>query len=363
MSVFFFLAFLWLPICLVKEANPDWRMISWMLALEAIGLTLAVFWLTMGRDSAALFVFPLCFFLVAVPWPAHVEGPVIQALTRVCTSASVEVVSWLSIPAMQHGNLIEVATGTVGVDEACSGIRSFQSTLMISFFLGEFYGLLLWRRIVLVPVGFLLALLFNVVRISFLTSVAAHEGVPAIAKYHDPAGLTIMVACVFSLWLLALLFKKSGQAPTPATAKFSQNLNPPRAMKRLAFGLFVWLVTVEVGVELWYKAHEWHLPPSTAWSVDWPRSNPTFSEVPIAERAKWLLRYDEEVSATWQEGDGARWSMLYLRWLPGRVAAHLARMHTPEVCISHSRVKDAVSQIYSARWRRAFIRLLLSLGR
>ena len=39
--------------------------------------------------------------------------------------------------AIQRGNLIELSTGVLGVDEACSGIRSFQSTLMAALFLDE----------------------------------------------------------------------------------------------------------------------------------------------------------------------------------------------------------------------------------
>jgi len=333
--LFALLAFLWLPTRLMQEANPEWRMISWLLALEVIGLTLMALWLRFSRGWAAQFVFPLCFFLLAVPWPTIAEVPLIQLLTRVCASFAVEVVGWLGIPAIQHGNVIEVASGTVGVDEACSGIRSFQSSLMISLFLGELYGLGTLRRMVLVPASFLLALLFNICRISFLTCVAARQGVAAISKYHDPAGLTIMIACTIALWLLALLLRRRVASPLTSTARPSQRLGPPNpALKRLAFGLLLWLVAAEAGVELWYKAHEWHLPPSTSWSVIWPRSNPSFSESPIAERAKWMLRYDEEVSAAWREGDGTQWQMIYLRWRPGRIAIHLATMHTPDVCLT-----------------------------
>jgi hypothetical protein len=63
----------------------------------------------------------------------------------------VEVLGWLGIPAMAHGNVIEVATGMVGIDEACSGIRSFQSSLMISLFFGEFYALSRGPAWLLVP--------------------------------------------------------------------------------------------------------------------------------------------------------------------------------------------------------------------
>ena len=83
--------------------------------------------------------FPLLFFLVSVPWPTLIEYPLIQTLTRMDVSATCDLVGWFGIPAVPHGNVIEVATGMVGIDEACSGIRSFQASLMISLFLGEYY--------------------------------------------------------------------------------------------------------------------------------------------------------------------------------------------------------------------------------
>jgi hypothetical protein len=105
------------------------------------------------------------------------------------------------------------------------------------------------------------------------------------------------------------------------------------ALKGLAFGLLLWLVTIEAGVELWYKAHESRLPPSTSWTVDWPRGNPTFAETPLSEKAAWLLRYDRGVSAFWREADATEWYMTYLEWFPGRVAIHLATAHTPDICL------------------------------
>jgi hypothetical protein len=109
------LAFLWLPTRLLEEANPEWRMISWLLALETIGLTLVAIALRSGLPRVAQLAFPICFFLVAVPWPTFIESPLIQLLTNICASATVEVVGWLGIPALQHGNIIEVATGPVPI--------------------------------------------------------------------------------------------------------------------------------------------------------------------------------------------------------------------------------------------------------
>jgi len=101
---------------------------------------------------------------------------------------------------MQHGNVIEVSTGVVGIDDACSGIRSLQSSLMISLFFGEFYRMKWFRRALLVPVSFILAILFNICRTSFLTLIAARKGVDAISRYHDEAGLSILLACTAAMW-------------------------------------------------------------------------------------------------------------------------------------------------------------------
>ena len=67
--------------------------------------------------------------------------------------------------------------------------------------------------------------------------------------------------------------------------------------------------------------------------MEGPWSNPTFSELPLTQKTKQLLRYDEAGSATWREDDGTQWQMIYLRWLPGRIAVHLAKSHTPDVCL------------------------------
>src|SRR5439155_487491 len=80
-------------------------------------------------------------------WPSWLEVLVTQSLMGWNVSTTMEVLSFAGIPAIQHGSLIEISTGVVGVDEACSGIRSLQATLMISLFFGELYSLTVKRRL------------------------------------------------------------------------------------------------------------------------------------------------------------------------------------------------------------------------
>ncbi len=241
---------LYAPTRLIEEANPGWRLVSWALALEVTGLTLLFIRLALGasplrhnrgetdatlahrmgeglgvrasgevssrlsafqRFGVSDFLFPVCFFLVAVPWPSLVEQPLIQGLTRLDTSITTELLGWFGIAAMPHGNVIELATGVVGIDEACSGIRSFQATLMISLFLGELYQLSVLGRSALCFAGFALSFLFNLVRMSLVVWVAARKGQAAFASWHDPAGVTILVACFCCLWGMGVWLKRKAE--------------------------------------------------------------------------------------------------------------------------------------------------------
>jgi exosortase/archaeosortase family protein len=74
---------------------------------------------------------------------------------------------------------------------------------LISLFFGEFFRLTALRRALCVLAGFALSFLFNMARTTLLTWVAAKKGVPAVASWHDPAGVTILVGCFLTLWLTA----------------------------------------------------------------------------------------------------------------------------------------------------------------
>jgi exosortase/archaeosortase family protein len=80
---------------------------------------------------------------------------------------------------------------------------------MISLFLGEVYRLTVRRRVWLVALGFGLAFVFNAGRTLLLAVIASARGVGAVASWHDPAGVTILVACFLSLWLIAQAFRKA----------------------------------------------------------------------------------------------------------------------------------------------------------
>jgi exosortase len=122
---------------------------------------------------------------------------------RVNAEIAANLVAFVGIPAEARGNVIEVPTGLLGVDEACSGIRSLQSTLMAAAFLGLLYRRTLFGIFGLVALGSIIAFVCNIVRTTFLTYQGAVNGIEAVDKWHDTAGFTILGVVLVCLWAMS----------------------------------------------------------------------------------------------------------------------------------------------------------------
>jgi exosortase len=197
-----------LPLRWLGEANSISRLVSWAMGLQALGISIGILYLVGGRRWVSVMLGAILFLLVAIPWPQPIEQPVVQGLMRTNASAAAEIVSAAGIPAEARGNVIEVPTGVLGVNEACSGIRSLQSTLMAAIFLGLLYRCSRSGVVILVGAGAGIALGCNLVRTTFLAWEGASHGIEATEKWHDSAGFAILGVVLVCLWLLSQFLEK-----------------------------------------------------------------------------------------------------------------------------------------------------------
>jgi exosortase len=329
-----FSAFLFFPARFIGEANPDWRLLSWILTMAAVTGSLGVVYLAGGRPWVRHFAFSICFILVAVPWPMFIEQFVTQNLMRAVTAINVLFLNIAGIPALRLGNVIEVGSGLIGIEEACSGVRSLQATFMISLFLGELYSFKASRRILLVMAGALLAFLCNLVRTAILVWMGAEQGAGAIHAWHDPAGFSILLVTLFGLWLVSLLMRRRAGGEIPGSHPAGRNY-PEHLSRLLLISAALWLVFTEGAVQVWYRIHQSPLA-NSRWSVRWPSAEEAYRSVPISSEAENLLRYNKGGGAVWKEADGRKWLMYFFQWLPGRTAALFIKTHRPDICLPAS---------------------------
>jgi len=332
----FMLALLLLPVRLIEESAPDWRLIGWALGGVCVSISLSAVYFAGGPVWLRHFIFPIAFFLVAVPWPVPLEQSLIQWLMRSVTKICVEALSWIGIPALQKGNVIEIQTGRVGIEEACSGVRSLQTTLMIALFMGELLRFRSVRRIVLLAGGLGVAFVCNASRAIFLVWVSARSGTDAVAKWHDNVGMAVLLGSLIGVGILCAILNPKHSETDDASLDcrvFRPCAPPPKC---ILIALAVWFIAVEIGTEAWYRMAEAHAPKVNPWTVLWPTGQTSFHDVEFSDVTRNILKYTDARSAVWTDTDGLRWAMILLRWAPGRTSVQLARSHGPEVCLPAS---------------------------
>ena len=314
------------PTWTFAQPNPDWSLIAWLLSAEAVAMTLGAIGIAGGWPWVRHFAFPICLIFAAVPCPRVFEAPMTVGLMRWVAAFTVELLNVSGVAAVQHGNVIEVRTGLLGVDEACSGVRSLQAALTASLFLGELHRFLWRRRLLLLGTGLVAAVVTNIARTFFLAWTASREGLPAVGKWHDPAGFLILSVCFAVVWVTALFLARSESHPA---------MGPSPALARplpagFATGLSLWMLSTIVAVELWF--HEGGEPPESPWSLLPPDGS---VPIQIGEEAARQLQCDQSSAVAWREGDGSDWLMYFLEWRPGPIRSRvLARIHRPDICLS-----------------------------
>ena len=317
-----------LPIRVIEEANADWRFLSWLLALCVIAFSLLSLIRAGGMKWLRHFAFPVCFPLAAVPWPVPFENMVVQAMMRAVAYVAVEISGWLGVGAYQLGNVIQLRNGFVGVDEACSGVKTLQAGIMVALVLGELLHLSWRRRIALVLLGCSWIFVCNVFRATTLVLVAANSGLEALGRWHDMIGTAALLCGMAGTLVLAWLWKREPETATGATKSSAVREGPWPQLIAL-----VWLAVVFAGTEIWYRSHERQLLERPRWQASWPVGNETVTPLPIPETTRVILHYDEARSAAWEDPRGVRWWTFFAYWKPQRAALQLVRSHSPEICL------------------------------
>ena len=312
--------------------DPMWRFTG--AALTAGAILLSIAWLHRhgGMPLVRRQLFPLLFAALAVPWPMPVELWSIRHLAAAVTDVAASAANLIGIAALQHGNTIELSNGTVGVDDACSGIQSLQATLMASFFLGEIFALCTARRIALVTAGAGISFIANSGRVLALTILAHAQGQEAALGWHDCVGGTA-TAFAFGLLLATAVLLSHGRAaalPSPARTE------PVRMPEGIA--IFAIVLAIPLASRAWFSRFEkTDAPPGkvSAWMLSDSRlpSGWTAESVAPTKILRTGLRFSEWQSFEVRNPEGATAQAIHLAWKIGvRMPASVTN-HTPAICM------------------------------
>ena len=109
----------------------------------------------------ALFLFPALIWLLSAPLVSVAETKIRVFLLTKVTIVVFNLFDFLGYEIEREGNVLILPKGQVGVEEACSGIRSLTACLFAGSFLASVFMDRFWKKILLVGAAMFFAVLTN----------------------------------------------------------------------------------------------------------------------------------------------------------------------------------------------------------
>lgn len=247
----------------------------------------------------------------------------------------------LGIAAIRHGNIIDLAHATVGVEEACSGVRSLISCVFAGIFFSATLVRRPWARIALIVLSAPLALAMNFVR-SLTLTLLANAGVEIRGAWHDLTGFAVLAITAAILAGLAFLLGRhhapagppaggTGAAPRPRTSRpRGQLVLLTSALGVAALLVLFSLANTRPSVRRDTPAPDLNaLIPATApgWQVSTTNDLYQFRDT---------LQTENLAQRTYRKrlpnGDVLEVILYLAYWHPGQAPVSLVASHTPDAC-------------------------------
>jgi exosortase len=173
----------------------------------------------LGWRHLRIVLFPLLFLVLMIPIPAIIFNQIAFPLQLFASRVGAAGLGTLDIPVLREGNVIVLASITLEVAEACSGIRSLVSLLTLGVVLGYFLDSRAWVRTSIALATIPIAVVSNGLRVAG-TGIAAHFYGNAAAEgfMHTFSGwLMFVIALVLLLGLQQVLVRLFPERPSEHT--------------------------------------------------------------------------------------------------------------------------------------------------
>ena len=167
--------------------------------------------LLLGRRHLEILSFPIGFLIFMIPLPDLVVNTIAFPLQLFAAKTATFCLFSLGIPVLREGNLIILASTTLEVAEACSGLRSLLALLALGTVYGYFSQNTVWKRWVLVFLSVPIAIVANAVRVSGTGILAHYFGAEAAEGfYHTFEGWIVFVVAFVLLFFCGMILGKVG---------------------------------------------------------------------------------------------------------------------------------------------------------
>jgi exosortase len=194
--------------------------------VSLIGVLAGAVLFVFGWAHLRILSFPLALLLLMIPIPAIVFNQIAFPLQLLASRAGQAGLVALDIPVLREGNIIVLAQTTLEVAEACSGIRSLISLLVLGIVVGYVLDPRIFVRVILALVTVPIAVVSNGMRVAGIGVAAHYYGASAAEGFmHTFSGWVVfLVAFVMLLGVYKLVAWVWPQAPRACSQRLNGGL-------------------------------------------------------------------------------------------------------------------------------------------
>ena len=165
--------------------------------VSMIGVLAGLILYLAGWRHLRILAFPIAFLLFMVPLPAIIFNQLAFPLQLLASRLGEAAISASGVPVLREGNVLLLPGRALEVAEACSGIRSLLSLLMLAIVLGYFTERRTGPRLAIAIAAVPIAVIANAIRVAG-TGLASYWISPAAAEgfFHSFSGWLIFVVAL-----------------------------------------------------------------------------------------------------------------------------------------------------------------------
>jgi exosortase len=150
-------------------------------------------WTFWGLQRLKMLTFPFLLLATMVPLPALVYNSLAVPLQLLASDYAAHIAQVLGVSVFRDGNVLQLASTTLGVAEACSGLNSLSALIVGSLLFGYLLCTSLASRVVLFLLAAPLAVAVNIARVAGTAVIADYNQEFAMGFYHSFSGWLVFV--------------------------------------------------------------------------------------------------------------------------------------------------------------------------
>ncbi len=328
------------PSLLLHLLGTAWQ-VGFFTGFAFLGVAAGLIWTLLGPAVLRVALFPIAFLAFMIPVPEVLLETVSFKLKLAAAALATQFIGLLGLAGVREGSYVHLPSGTVVVDDVCSGLKYLISLTAFGALYAYISSLRGWRKLALFLAAIPIAFVANVCRVILLLLIAYKWGPEKTESWysHDVLGFALFAFAFCMLFAVEALLLGEREEPASADqqeAPAGQRERPSRSLS----GTVLTLMALAAAASL---------------HVSWPRQTVAAGEIlasvprsmdgwqgsahVLDERVYEVLGTRDVLSRRYVNGRQERVDLLV-------VLAHQVRRrtHPPEQCISGEGRRIAASQ-------------------